>query len=369
MKNRYDSAVTEAAIRKEAALRRREAALAERLRKQEADLADEAKRREQAFLAETDPVEAACIDFDRFLSRYFLDATGKVDVKKAPQVLVLHGLSDPQAALTSAEKYDGVHTQIGGLDDYPPERNHVLVIGCDYQSVYSEAMKITKRHESELEDERDWISEVRLAGHEEFVKQNGEKKQEPSGAYTVICYEIEGNWPDRGSDGLTLDIGPDRERKGELVAQFAWDVVLAGMMRFYKDGEQPEDVDTDEEVRGSRKRKRSNKRPTEEAQPKKKRPNEKSQPDPFKLHFTWQGIEGGEGEVLDSDRNRGWIRFLNENYLQFEGEISNSCLGPNVKFSGYKFSTNPEITTRWGGYAAHVYRTYWDEDRRLGITR
>lgn len=348
LKDRYDKAVAEAA-------NQQKAALAEQLRRREADLAEQAKRREAAFAAETDPVKAACIDFDRFLSRYFLDAMGKVDVKKAPRALALHGLPNHQAALAAAEKYDGLHTQRGGIDDYSADRNRVLVIGCDYESVYSEATKITEEQERQLEEEREADEQERLEEHFEFIKQNGKKKQGPSGAYTVICYDLESNWPNDCSDGLTLDIGVDRERKGELAAEFEWGV-LDGLMRFCKDGEGFEEVDTEdeedydeeEEVPAPRKRKRTN----QKSQPKKKA----KKSDPFKLHFAWRGRENGEGEIQNSDRNRGWIQFLNKKYLQFEGEASISFVGSKVKFSGYKVSTDySEITKRWEDYSARAY--------------
>lgn len=338
MKQRYDTALAERA-------KKHKAALAEESKRREAELADQARRREAAFAAENDPAKAACIDFDRFLCRYFLDATGKVDFKKAPKALPLHGLSNSLAALAAAEKYDGLHTRSGGIDDYSTGQNRVPVIGCDYRSVCSEAMKITREHEEQLEEDE----EERLAEHHEFVKRNGKKKGGPSGAYTVICDKIESGWPDVYDDGLTLDIGADRERKGELAAEFDWGVV-DGLMRFCKDGGYEEE----EEVPVSRARKHS----------KKSAPKAENS-DPFKLHFSWRGKETGEGEIQNSEGNRGWIQFPNKKYLQFEGEVSISFVGRNVKFSGYKISTDTEnFTKRWGDYSEEAY-----ERERVGRWR
>lgn len=351
MKQRYDTALAEAA-------KKHRAALAEESERREAELADRARRLEAAFAAENDPAMAACIDFDRFLCRYFLDATGKVDFKKAPKALPLHGLPNHLAALAAAEKYDGLHTRSGGIDNYSTGQSRVLVIGCDYRSVCSEAMKITRDHEKQLKADE----EERLSEHHEFVKQNGKKKGGPSGVYTVFCHEIESQWPDVCDDGLTLDIGADRERKGELAAEFDWGVV-DGLMRFCKDGEVFEDADTEdegeyeeeEEAPVPRARKRSNKKSAPKAK----------KSDPFKLHFSWRGRETGEGEIQNSECNRGWIQFLNKKHLQFEGEVSIDFVGRNAKFSGYKISTDTEnFSKRWGDYSEEAY-----ERERVGRWR
>ncbi|KAF8544001.1 hypothetical protein BDD12DRAFT_817509 [Trichophaea hybrida] len=367
-------------------------------RKNAAHLAAVNKTRHEAFAALTDPIDAANYNFKLFLRRYFLDSTGRLDIKKAPAAMDLCRVRDRLQLAAAAKEIPGLH-----VDDAHDDGAHdgpfynILVVGKDQKSVRDiarikveeikrerrqadirrelEVASLKERFEREKEQTIKQLDDdfrPLMESHFALVKSLPKPSTTASvanakGTFHIRCPEIEGSWPDTCYDGLTLVIRDDPERTNTsggpcLRGDFEFGV-LSGIMHFWLPGEDwqtdydgPDEDSSDEEYEFQSLNKKRRK-PTASRGPVSKKRAVAA--DSRKLHFLWRGRESGEGEIqVDyQNTNKGCIEFRDNTFTVFDATWSADLLGDDIKFCGHKTSASGKGNgIRWGELGEKAYR-------------
>lgn len=350
------------------------------------------------------PVDLANHDRSLFLSKYFLsDQDGQPDPSITPFPILLPGLSDCLAMQQAADTILGLKTSTGGEGEF-----RILVIGWNRATIFEIAEQISADQAS-LRDEMTRTVQERLRKHYSFIK-NMPPSPKPrkfamdsaQGTYAVACKGIADRWGDEDdeyslrithseTDGWVgiFAIGViygimrlDTDRKALLkrckatqknearLDEGDYDLSLEELGTTDEEDDFSEDVDvfsdlnsedTSEEDEDefdlggyglliSRKRKKA---PGKAEDTSAKRSKQCSSASSNRLYFKWRGREHGEGDVAyDFDKkNTGYLGFADTACTTFQSTISNSLIGKNVRFQGFKISND-------GGAVTRTYREY-----------
>ena len=324
-----------------------------------------------------------------FLSKYFLDNHGRLDLSKSPKAMALPGFRDRSGMHGAAERISGIHTVSGGnCDD-----SRTLVIGTDRNAVWHEARKIDNQQARQRIDSTNAAWEQKMQKHRDFVKQRGSASGSMIGRYIVKCEAISNNWSDQAQD---LDLSIVQGGNDEFVGIFHFGI-LEGIMRlgpdprvlrdketrrrgntrghaFDEDSEVEEETSDDEDgdeenadeeaddddniakpARAVGTKRKAVLQPVGQSSIKKTH----ARPTPVpRCYLRWRGRETGEGEIqLDHDNhNTGHLDFTNSTYSKFEGVASFDLVGEAVPFTGYKVSgVGGPVTRTWEEFSEKAY--------------
>ncbi len=351
------------------------------------------------------PVDLANHDCGLFLAMYFLDQDGKPDPSKTLCPILLPGLSDHLALLQAADSIPGLKTSSGGEGDF-----RVLVIGWLRAAIFDETERISA-DQARLRDGMSSAWRERLRRHYSLIqvlpvlsKPRKFAIESAQGTYAVECRGVMDNYHGSGEDDSSIRITHSKTDGWVGIFNIG---VLYGVMRLNIDRksllarckateknesrvddrtemdipleelgtteeendaseEEEEDVfsdlsadEKDEEdeprsfnlsavARGKRKMP-----PTKAPNTSTKRPKQSSTTSSNRLYFKWRDREHGEGDVAYDfyKNNAGYLQFTDSNCTKFESTISNTLIGKNVRFQGFKVSDD-------GGTVTRTYREY-----------
>lgn len=348
------------------------------------------------------PVDLANHNRDLFLAKYFLsDQDGQPDPSITPFPILLPGLSDSLAMQQAADTIPGLKTSSGGEGEF-----RTLVIGWNRATIFEIAEQISADQAS-LRDEMSQTLQERLRRHYSFIKTipvaskpRRFAMESAQGTYAVACNGIADRWghaDDEYSLRITYSktdgwvgifaIGViygimrlDTDRKALLARCKAteknearmddrhYEVTLEELGTTDEDDGASEAVDLFSDLNSedsyeedevdlsgyriltSRKRKKA---PVKAQDTPAKRSKQSSSTSSNRLYFKWRGREHGEGDVAyDRDKNNsGYLQFGDATCMTFQSTISNDLIGKNVRFQGFKVSSD-------GGAVTRTYREY-----------
>lgn len=350
----------------------------------------------------TVPVDLANHNRSLFLAKYFLsDQDGQPDPSVTPFPILLPGLSDRLAMQQAADSVPGLKTSSGGEGEF-----RILVIGWNRAPIFEIAEQISADQAS-LRDEMSETVQERLRRHYSFIKNipvstkpRSFAMESAQGTYALACQGIADRWGDADdeyslrityseTDGWVgiFAIGViygimrlDTDRKALLARCKAtekneartdvrgFEVSLEELGTTDEEDGASEEVDVfsdlnedeseDEEEVGLcsyepllfRKRKKA---PMKAQNVSAKHPRLSSSASSNRLYFKWRGREHGEGDVAYDGykKNTGYLQFADATCTTFQSTISNSLIGKNVRFQGFKISND-------GGAVTRTYREY-----------
>lgn len=348
------------------------------------------------------PVDLANHDRNLFLAKYFLDNEGKPDHSKTPFTILLPGISDRLALQQAADTIPGLKTSSGGEGKF-----RVLVIGWKRAAIFNQTERISA-DQARLRDEMSPEWQERLRKHYNLIKmlpvpsKPGKLAIESAqGTYAVECRGVMDDYGGSENDDSDLrityskadgwvgifNIGViygvmrlDTDRKALLVRCKATeenesrvddhtglDIPLEELETTEEENDASEEEDAfsdlsadeiNEDEPGSpgfavvARRKRRN-APTNAQNTSSKRSKLSPGTSTNRLYFKWRGREQGEGDVAHDGykKNAGYLQFTDATCTKFESTISNDLIRKNVRFQGFKVSTE-------GGAVTRTYREY-----------
>ena len=335
-------------------------------------------------------VDLANYDCNLFLAKYFLDQNGNPDPSRAPFPVILPGISDRLALQQAADTIPDLKVLSGGEGNL-----QILVIGWNRVAIFETAEKISA-DQARLRGAMSPTWQRHMQAHYSVVQRlpvSSELRplqiESARGEYAVECREVMHNHGGLDGDDSSLKIfyrntvgwvghlklgiiygvmGLHIDRKALLARCKAreknksreddhgggMDTTLEELetIDVEADANEEEDVSSNlsaleptefkEAALGiDRKRKQAfTKAPKSPA----KRAKLPSSTSSNRLYFEWRGLEG---DIVCSPYkdNVGYLQFADATCTRFESTISSPMVGKNVRFRGFKISTDGNTVT------------------------